>query len=293
MQNVTSFFRSFDLRVAFVGLTMLTACAPATRYRRAALVPMPSGDVLTQPQEGVADLSGSVAHQDASVNRFPELEDPALQAARTTISANARFRLGRYLRLGAQGFFATTRMATPTATGTPEVPGQTVFGLGPNVSFNYRRARWAVGAGVSLSLVSAPWSSWSRADGSSDGTYEPGEGFRASYQLDDSGRDIMPLVNVAVGATYIPSPYVELFGGLSVQNSLRNIGFDNRQRDGSTLSADEVGVVPFVGVTARVPAGAYLRAQYFVPLGFSQFNGAQVSLGGFMATLGWDIARGE
>lgn len=274
-------------------LPFLTACAPTTRYRRGALVPMPTGDSLTQPQEGVLDVSGSVSHQDVPVDHFPREGDAALQATHTTLSANARFRLGPYLRLGAQGFFANAGMASATATGTPPMDGQSVYGLGPSLSFNYRRSRWAVGAGASVTIASVPWTTWRRADGGSNATFELSERFGTEYRPYQAGREVMPLVTLALGATYIPASYLEVFGGLSIQNSLRNVGFDNVQRDGSTLSAREFGVVPFAGVTARIPAGAYLRAQYFLPLGYSQFTGAQQNLGGFMATLGWDISRRE
>ncbi len=274
------------LNLALLGcasLLVLSACAPTTRYRRAALVPMPTGDSLTQPQEGVAELSGSVSYQDVPVDHFPMEGDPALQAAHTSLSGSARFRLGPYLRLGVQGYYASAAMARATAGGTPAMEGENVYGFGPNVSFNYRASRWAVGAGVSLNIVSAPWSTWERtnADGERPAQYRP---------VDD-GREILPLMTLALGATYSPSPYVEIFGGLSVQNSLTNIGFEDVQREGSTLSAGEFGAVPFAGATARIPGGAYLRAQYFLPLGYSQFSGAQVNLGGFMATLGWDIQR--
>ena len=51
--------------------------------------------------------------------------------------------------------------------------------------------------------------------------------------------------------------------------------------------------MPFVGVTGRTPVGVYLRAQYFLPLGYAQFNGESINAGGFMATLGWDIEASE
>ncbi len=272
---------------------LLLGCAPATRFRRAALVPMPTGDNLTQPQEGIVDVSGSVTHQDVQQESVPDVGDPALRAARTSFSGSARVRLGRYIRVGAQGFYSHASLAEATATGTPPMEGQHLYGVGPNVSFNYRAPKWAVGGGLALTITSIPWATWERTDGGTSTEFEPGEDFNDRYRFQDGGRDTSFLIQFAAGATYIPSPYVQIFGGFSIQNSVYNIGFDDQPRDGSTLSADAVGVVPFVGVTGRLPIGAYARAQYFWPIAFSQFNGDALNVGGFMFTVGWDIGADD
>lgn len=277
-----------------IALVALAGCAPASRFRRAAHVPMPTGDSLTQPQEGLVDVSGSITHQNSSIDLFPELGDPALQASNTTFYGEARFRLGRFLRLGLQGTYSHSSLAQPTATGTPPMEDSHLFGLGPSFSFNYRQPKWALGAGISATFLSTPWSTWERRDGTGDFRYDPSEIFLEDYRLTDEGRDLMVLLNASVGATYIPLPSLEIFGGLSVQNSLDNIGFSNEGADGSTISAGNFGVVPFVGVTGRIPQGGYLRFQYFLPIGFGQFESPNESnWGGIQGTIGWDIRTEE
>ncbi len=267
------------------------ACAPATQYRRGALVPTPRGDSLVHTQRRQVELSGAVAFTDVDQDPLPSYGDPALQAARTTFLGQARLRVGKYLRLGAQGFFSHASFAAPTAAGTPPMNGQRVWGLGPQLSFHFRDARWAFGGGFSLTLASVPWTAWQRRDGAPELVNEPVDTVIERYEEVRRGREVHPLVTIGVGATWIAHPAFEAFVGLTLQSSLTNIGFDDQERHGSTLQSDNVGMAPFVGITARAPgAGVYVRAQYDYPLAFEQFTwGGARSWGGVMASVGVEL----
>ena len=101
----------------------LFACSPATQYRRTALVPTPPADGLTQPQTRLAEVSVSATVNPVTSDPTPEYGDPALQAAQTVFTGQARFRLGSHLRLGAQALYSHATLAHESAAGTPPLSG--------------------------------------------------------------------------------------------------------------------------------------------------------------------------
>lgn len=269
----------------------LAACAPTTAGRRGALVPTPSGDSLIHPQGRVAELAGSVAHTDGTTDPTPSTTAPALQAARTVFLGHARFRFGKYMRLGAQGFFAHGAFASPTTAGTPPMDRARVWGLGPQISFHFRDRRWAFGGGFAFTFASVPWTSWRRREDAPTPTGELPEATLEHYERDESGRQMKPMLAVGVGATWIVGPALEAFVGLSLQSYLANVGFDEQPRGGATLSADHVGMAPLVGLTLRVPGtGLYFRGQYYYPLAFGDLARGP-AWGGVMGTLGVELGE--
>lgn len=94
------------------------------------------------------------------------------------------------------------------------------------------------------------------------------------------------LTRLSGAVNYSLHEYFELHSGLSFQNHVVNIGFDDQARQGSTLSASDVGVVPYLGVRATTEQGLYAVAQSYFPLGYEQLNGPQ--LGGSLQ-LGADL----
>lgn len=273
-------------------LVLLAAgCAPQTRYRRSAVVPTPRGDDLTQDFAGPAEVSGSVAHTDVETQFVPRVGDSALLATETTFEGRARFRVGEHFALGLHGLYSHSTFAQRTSWGTPPMDGESIYGFGPNISFHVGdRDRYVIGGGFGLTFMNTPWSVWERT---SDATLPELLDDIAGYEQIDEGRELHLLTTLSLGATWIAHPAFELFGGFSVQSSLVNIGFDNQARDGSTLSASEFGVTPFLGATARIPGGAFVRGQYYVPIGFEQFTVGSASWGGVQLTLGFDIGREE
>lgn len=277
--------------LTFTSLAVLLAagCAPQTRYRRSAVVPTPRGDDLTQDFAGRVEVSGSVAHTDVETDLLPRAGDPALLATETTFDGRVRFRVGEHIAFGLHGLYSHSTFAQQTAWGAPPMHDQSIYGFGPNLSFHVGdRKRYVIGGGFGLTFMNTPWSVWERT---SDPTLPELLDDIAGYEQIDEGREMLLLTTLSLGATWVVHPSFELFGGLSVQSSLTNIGFDDQARDGSTLSADEFGVTPFLGATGRIPGGAFVRGQYYVPIGFEQFTLGSASWGGVQLTVGVDIGR--
>jgi len=237
---------------------------------------------------------GEVSTGDVDTDYFPQVGDPALHAARTQFSGQARFAVGRHFAIGTQAVYAHSSMSEATAYGTPPMSGESLYGFGPNVSVHFGgpvdtgHMTWGVGAGLALNFVSVPYSVWERNDGGTSVTalLDPEA---SNYHLVEEGREVSGLINFSVGGTLGLNDYVDLFGGVSIQNSMTNIGFDNIQRSGSTISAGEVGAVPFFGVTGHVPGGLLLRAQYGFPIGFDQFFADSTSWGTLQFSVGAEL----
>ncbi len=286
--------RCHPLPTLALGLALLAACTPQTRYRRAAFVPTPRGDSLTQAVRGGVELTGEVTSGDVNTDYTPQVGDPALRAATTQFSGQARFAIGRHFAVGTQAVYAHSSMSQATALGTPPMENKSLFGFGPNVSLHFGgpintgHMSWGFGMGLALSFVSVPYSVWERNDGGTS-LDELIDTDAANYHLIESGRDIEGLVNFSIGGTLGLNDYVDLFGGVSIQNSMTNIGFDDVQRSGSTISAGEVGAVPFLGVTGHIPGGLLLRAQYGFPIGFDQFYADSSSWGTLQFTVGAEL----
>jgi len=284
--------RSVPLLV--LGFALLVGCVPQTRYRRTAFVPTPHGDSLTQPVRGGVELIGEVSTGDVDTDYAPQVGDPALHAARTEFSGQARFAIGRHFAVGPQVSYAHSSMSQGTAAGTPPMENESLYGFGPNVSLHFGgpidggHMTWGFGAGFALSFVSVPYAVWERNDGltSVEALLDPSA---SNYHLVDSGRDVQALFALSLGGTVGLNDYVDLFGGVSVQNSMKNIGFDDLQRSGSTITAGEVGAVPFFGVTGHVPGGLLLRAQYGFPIGFNQFYAGSASWGTLQFSIGAEL----
>lgn len=275
-------------------IALVAGCAPQTRFRRTAFVPTPRADSLTQEVRGDVELVGEANVTDVGYDWVPEVGDPALHAAHTEFQGQARFRVGRHFALGAQALYSHTGLSRATTVGTPPMSGESLYGVGPNVSMHFgggiddSRMRWGFGMGLALQFVSVPYSVWERNDGgtSLEDIIDPEA---SNYHLVESGRDVHGLVALSIGGTFGINEYVDLFGGVSIQNSMTNIGFDDQQRDGSTITAGEVGAVPFLGVTGHVPGGLLLRAQYGFPIGFSQFYADDTSWGTVQFTIGAEL----
>jgi len=275
-------------------IVLNAGCAPQTRYRRTAFVPTPRADSLTQRVRGDVEIVGEASTGDVDTDYVPQVGDPALHAARTQFSAQARFALGRHFAIGTQAVYAHSSMSERTAAGTPPMHGESLYGVGPNVSVHFGGAiegghmSWGVGAGLALNFVSVPYAVWERNDGLT-GIDAVIDTDASNYHLIEADREVQGLVAFSLGGTFGINDYVDLFGGVSIQNSMTNIGFDNVQRDGSTLSASEVGAVPFFGVTGHVPGGLLLRAQYGFPIGFDQFYRDSTSWGTLQFTVGVEL----
>ncbi|MEM9190002.1 MAG: hypothetical protein AAGF12_12540 [Myxococcota bacterium] len=270
-------------------LSSLVACAPNTRFRRTALAPMPTGESLTVPMRSKVELSGDVSTNFGAVNEnsFPEEGDSGLQLAHTRFGARARFRLGRYVSLGAAGFLVHSDLADRNATGVPPLGSKFGGGFGPQVSFHFGDARaFTFSLSLSTQLAVLPWATWERVSDIPDAGL-------GNYEFSEDGTDIMLLARLSPGVAYAFNDYVGIYGGVSVQNTVTNIGFDNEPREGSTMSADSFGAVPYIGVSFREGSGFMGRVSYFLPIGFSDTLHGETQWGGLRFDIGVEFGEVE
>ena len=75
------------------------------------------------------------------------------------------------------------------------------------------------------------------------------------HVVTERGRDVMLLGRFSLGLSHRINPWFELNYGVSVQNAAYNIGFDTVPHDGSTLSGDSFGAVPWLAVNFHAPNG--------------------------------------
>jgi len=130
----------------------------------------------------------------------------------------------------------------------------------------------------------------SLSEPSAIGTPEIGDNFFAGAGPHVS--IVVPTVNeqlslgfaLATGMNYRYAPML-FYGGLSFQNAMTNIGFDDDERTGSTLDGDIWGLVSYAGIQFFLGNHFFVDAQYFLPTGYGDFRTGNID-GGFMTTLG-------
>ncbi len=279
------------LRLVWLTLFVwLVGCAPATTYRRTALVPAPRGDTFTNRVRGVAELAGQAGYSIAPADRTGRVVgDPGLYVTTAQFGAHARFRLGRYFVVGAEGRFGHSELSE-AMVGVPPLEGVT-WGLGPTLSVHFPVSeRVHLGIASAVWMQSVPWSTWELVEGGAPPgtqTFRDGD---ATYRISEATADVLPMFRLSFGVEADLNEWFSLFGAVSLQNALLNIGFDDEPRDGSTLSADHLGVVPNIGASFRHEA-LLVRVQYYVPVGFSGQQGGAIGPGGFEVTLAADLGE--
>lgn len=260
-------------------------CAPQTAYRRSALVASPRGDTLTTPLRGDVQLGGTASHTDSGTDPAPEVGDPALHVAQTRLRGHARFRAGDYVTLGGEVSWSHLSLSDPSAHGTPPVTGENIVGLGPTVSVHLapKGSRASFAFAAALTVQSVPYTIWERTTpaGVTDSSFDP-----AVHRVASEGSDLLVLTRVSGAVNYTLHEHFQLHSGLSFQNHVVNIGFDDQEREGSTLSASDLGVVPYLGAKATTEHGLYAVAQWYFPLGYEQLNGPRM---GGSITLGAEL----
>lgn len=272
------------LLVATLALPV-AGCAPQTAFRRSALVPTPVGEHLTAPVERNVQFGGTLSHTDSGYEEFPEVGDPALHVARTQMRGHLRFKAGPYVTIGGEANYSHYELSEPNAYGTPPVTDKSTWGLGPVFSLHVGPDKSDVSFGLSaaLTLQSVPWTTWSRttAPTLADWGFDP-----TVHEISEEGTDLMLMTRISGAMNYRIWRGLSLHTGLSFQNHVVNIGFDDQDRDGSTLTANDLGVVPYVGAHFVTDGGFYVLAQGYTPIGYEQIHG--VHMGG-MLTIGADL----
>lgn len=262
-----------------------SGCAPQTAFRRSALVPAPTGEYLTTPVEHDVQFGGTVSHTTSSYDDLPDIGDPALHVARTELRGHLRFEVGPYVTIGGEGNYSHFDLSEPSAYGTPPVTGKSTWGLGPVFSVHVGPDKSDVSFGLSaaLTLQNVPWTTWERTSPPTldDWGFDP-----ADHRIAEEGTDLMLLTRISGAVNYRIWRGLSLHTGLSFQNHVVNIGFDDQERDGSTLTANDLGVVPYVGANFVTEDGFWVLGQFYTPIGYEQLNGVQV---GGMLTLGADL----
>lgn len=270
-------------------LTLLVGCAPQALYRRTALVPTPVAESLVRAPRGSVQATGAIDTGADGRNRFPELGEASVLRADTSAHGEVRFTASRHVVIGAQAMYAHVRMAHESATATPPLGRRaSTGGFGPNLSVHAPvRPRVTLGFGAALTLGFAPWTVYERlvpSTGMEESEFVPSE-----HRIADQGRDVLVFVRIAAGVSHRLHDWVDLDYGLSLQNAAFNVGFGDTPASGSTLRASSFGVLPFVGVSVRVPNGFLARFAYALPLGFGAYDSDSIGTGNFHFAFGVDF----
>lgn len=254
---------SFVLILIFVRLGLVGCEPPVSAYRRSGLKPGLFSETATHPLgQGKVEVTGSGAHERV-FTETPSMLDPALHVAETTLHGQARVGVTDHIAVGAQVEGTSDALTVPSADGTPPLRDSLALGAGPLVSVSAGRFG---GLSTTLALsgmfMKLPWATWSLDPGEAD-RCPPCEGPPPAYSLVDHGKDLLFLYRVSITTAYDFNPYFGVYGGLSVQNSVTNIGFDRVSRDGSTLEASDIALVPYYGLIAHSDSGLFLKLSGF------------------------------
>jgi hypothetical protein len=217
------------------------------------------------------ELSGSASFNDSfdplylhRANRLVyNVGDPLVLPSTWHFEGLARFSVHPNIAVGAHGsvdLFQTANFLHLPFDDTP------VWGLGPNVAFHFHPGSedFTLGLSAALTITSIPWTTWTLTNPSSAPwrtlAFDP-----SLYYRQRSSTDILFLYRVSFGASYIFVEHLEPFGGISLQNAIRNTGFDNYDYGRSTLQATDLNLVPYLGLGVRFEP-IFARAQFYLPL---------------------------
>lgn len=278
-----------DLRIkiallaAALALPALACEPPATTYRRSALTPSSLGVIGTTPvKRGQVQVGGSISAIDVSP-KLPVEGDAALHVAEVNAVGHLRAAVGDHIAVGGQIQGAHLAWSETSADGTPPLREDLAWGIGPNISFHLGwPEHLSLGGSLALTWMNVPWASWEILGG------DPCESCKGDpkphYELRESGRDSHWLYRASLGPNFQINESLGVFAGVSFQNSLTNIGFDNTLRSGSTISNEVGHTLAYLGLTARSERGLYLQGQLFLSTmeALSPFGpnlGGQLTLG--------------
>jgi hypothetical protein len=256
--------RSLTALLLFVCLVLVaaSACAPPpSLYRRSVLSPSAMAGVGHQPlRDGQVDVAGSLSSNRVRTE-LPIVGDPAVHVAELNAVGHLRLGFGDHLTLGLQGQYAHQKFSRPSAHGTPPLRERDGYGLGPNASLHLGDSdSLSVTVGLATTYMNVPWAEWeldSPGAYDCDGCSER----RPDYKFARAGRESHWLYRLQIGPNYQFTDQIGAFAGFSFQNSFTNIGFDNIEREGSTVSADHDFAVWYFGMTLRSDSGLYAQMQ--------------------------------
>jgi len=245
----------------------------------------PVGEHLTAPVERNVQFGGTISHTHSGHEDFPDLGDSALHVARTQVRGHVRFKVGPYATIGGEANYSHFELSEPNSSGTPPVTRHSTFGIGPVFSFHVgpEKSDLSFGFSGALQLQNVPWTTWERTTPPSITDW----GFdEADHEVAADGEDLMLLTRISGAMNYRIWRGLSLHTGLSFQNHVANIGFDDQDREGSTLTANDLGIVPYVGAHFVTDEGFYVLAQGYTPIGYEQLRGVQM---GGMLQIGADL----
>jgi len=260
-------------RIIYVSflLVAISGCVPVTQYVRSANVPSATGETLTLPMHNTVEMSGSFSYNDsfnAAYYHLPstlvyDVNDPLVLQSTVHLEGLVRISVHSNVAIGAHGTIDLFRVGDYLHLPFDNTPS---VGVGPNVAFHFHPGseNFTIGMSGALTFASIPWNSWAlqnpQAAGRRTSVFDP-----SLYYRRESSSDILYLYRASVGVSYLFAGHIEPFGGISMQNEATNIGFDNVNRGGSTLSARDLNIVPYVGVSANLWP-VFVRFQCYLPL---------------------------
>ncbi len=272
-----------------VGLVLVfasVACGPPeSRFRRSALIPSALASTNIAPvDDGQVEVSASVSFSDTKATH-PGLGDPGLHVAEANAVGQLRVGVHKNVSVGWQVQGAHRAWSNLSSHGTPPLRDDYVYGTGPNLSLHLGDPQWlSFSLAGALTWMSVPWAIWEIRDNPNARCFDCDE--RPNYRFVSKGRDRFVIYRVSMGPHMRLNDHFAIFSGVSFQNTMTNIGFDNEERAGSTLDNDHHYHVLFMGMTARQKTGLFARVQGFLA-------GSQTSVTlptmGVQLTLGFNL----
>jgi hypothetical protein len=265
-----------------VALIFGSGCAGDV-YRRSTLAPTAFGGLATQKLDrGEIDVAGSVSTVDVQ-QQSSRLGESDVHVAHTNGHAYVRYGASDEFSFGLQGQFSHLAFSHPLTKKTLPLDDEAAYGLGPIVTAHFRiYDRLNLDLMGSATLLRSPVKAIGYHTKSPcfeevedcDSEYEP-------FSLEPRIARAL-LYRLQAGPSYQLTNSLTVFTGVSMQNSLSNIGStDDTSRQGSTVGSNHHYLVGYAGGTYQHETGLYLQMQAFVT------NDERTSPLGGQLTLGW------
>lgn len=238
-------------------IILISACAPM-EIRRTALIPPPYGtlrDGGALPR-GTASLQLSANPLDISLDQRDvtrEKVDPGVISAKDLMDLQFRVGITKNFEAGMKFIFQPWDSKEKSAPDTPDVSfDQSIMGVGWSVQFTpVKKEHCALGMVGELSFVRIPYT-----------VYEiQGSG---SLSTINSGTEVFGLYNLALIPGYRLRNFI-FSGGTSIQNVVRNVGYEKQTYDtSSTLYTKSGPPVVFLSLGYDIKK-FFAMGQVYVP----------------------------
>jgi len=287
------------LKLVMAGLLCAAGCAPATTYRRTALIPMArpiTWDGRPAPT-GSLRIEGAAEKTSVVRNLVPQVGDTALNVSTTMLDASAVMVIARGLELGARYAYASYAWSAETATGTMPLPSKKgVMGFGPEIrgALGFDGDQLMLGLAGNVLDYRIPTAYWALNGNCTpspncyDALGPTGTFGLVRYALQSEGQLNRVALNLGFFASeLLPNrKYGHLFAELNIHSGFKNAGFTD-QTTGPALQ--DAGFIPILGVGYGIELGG-VRSSIMVSHAFTSTDSpVQYGWSTLVITAGGDI----